>query len=657
VALPGGWVGVPLAGALVAAAAMVWLRRRHRYVPPPPGPAPLDDPDLQPLPPVLTTLRRAVREHAPDLLHPTRPAQPTVTEYTGGDAETRPDLPPVGPGGTDLAGAGGRVGVGGLGLLGAGAGAAARALLVATLSSGTPADPDARGRIVIPADTLSDLLGAHAAQVGPLPRLTVTADLSEALTHVEELLIERRRVLQEHETTDVAGIRAADPFHPPMPPVLLLSQTPPPHLRARLTTTLHLGAPLQISAVLLGQWPRGDTLSVGPHGHTTGGDPTRLAVLDVPSTRQLLAVLQEAHTGQPTTTHVVTPAGPDPAAPAPRAATGPSTVEDAPPPDPTTAVAPAPTPPTTPEDHTGAATGAAQTNPAPQTRAHPPHPVRIRLLGETTILDRDNNPVPGLRHHARELLVYLAVHRSGADLSQIMEAFWPTATVRRASERLSTEAGDLRRRIRQAAADNNIQPLVNTGGHYHLHPDLLDIDVWRLIDALHQATASTEPATRIAALRQAVHTHTGGLAEGHHYDWIDQPREQLRRHGIRARLQLAQLLGGTEPAAAADLTRSAADLDPLNEDAARQSMRALAVIGDTAGIRTRLQQLRDALDDIDEEPAGETIALAAQLQRTISTAGRPGPPPAGREPGTGNRTTAPATAPPPAAHSRDRACP
>ena len=47
-----------------AAAAMVWLRRRHRYVPGTLAGPVLDDADLQPLPPAVTLLRRGVRRAA-----------------------------------------------------------------------------------------------------------------------------------------------------------------------------------------------------------------------------------------------------------------------------------------------------------------------------------------------------------------------------------------------------------------------------------------------------------------------------------------------------------------------------------------------------------------------------------------------------------------
>ena len=202
-------------------------------------------------------------------------------------------------------------------------------------------------------------------------------------------------------------------------------------------------------------------------------------------------------------------------------------------------------------------------------------------------------------------------------MPDIMEAFWPTATMRRASERLSTEVSDLRGRIRQAAADPKSQPVINTGGRYHLNPELLDIDVWRFTDALRRATTSTDPNTKTRALREAIDAHTGTLADGWDYDWIEPSREQMRRHAITARLHLAELHAGSDARAAADLTREAADLDPYNEDLARKAMKAHARICDADAIRAQLHQLRIALDEIDEEPSAETIALAAQLQRDL----------------------------------------
>jgi len=633
VELPGGWIGLPLAAAVLAAAAVVWKRRRHRHTHAVHIALDIDEPDLRPLPPAVTRLRRAVRENAPTLLDPPATSLPTVTDYATGHADTM-HLPPIGPSGPDLSGLTGVVPTGGLGLAGDGAEPAARALLVATLSTGSPTDPDACGHVVIPATTLTTLLGAHAVHLGHLPRLTVTPNLSEALTHLDELLIERRRILQDHDTNDLPELRRATPYHPPIPPVLLLADVPPPDQRARLTTTLHLGVPLQITAVLLGDWPRGDTLTVDQHG-LTDQRGQRLAVLDIPTTMQLLQVLREAHTGEPAPTAPVETTGDTRAASGatPHAQAARAAAAHHPAPPDTGEVTDQPPDPAAVSDASAASTPAAPQHPASGTRPRPkPQPVRIRLLGPPTIHDRDGAPVPGLRHHARQLLVYLILHRAGADLPDIMEAFWPTATMRRASERLSTEVSDLRGRVRQATADPKAQAVINTGGRYHLNPDLLDIDVWRFADALRRAAASTEPAAKTQALCEAIDAHTGTLADGYDYDWIEPPREQMRRHAITARLHLAELLASRDAHAAADLTRAAAALDPYNEDLARKAMTALARIGDADGIRVQLHQLRVALDEIDEEPSAETIALAAQLQRDLHHRTPPGDDPNVQQP-------------------------
>ena len=629
--VPGGWIGLPLAAALVTAAATVWLRRRHRYVPQPVGLEHLDDPDLRPLPPVVTRIRRAVRQQmVPELIDTATAQNPALVDRAANRDHQR--LRPTGPAGLHRAGLRSRVPPAGLGLVGPGAHPAGRALLVAMLSTHAPADPDAAGHVVVPASTMRTLLGAEADQFGQIPGLHVTGTLSEALTHLDELLMQRRRLLEDHD--------AADPPHPPLPPVLLLAQTPPASLCAQLAATLRLGAPLQISAVLIGDWPAGATLTVHHDGHTTGAgaDTDRVDVLDVPTTGQLLDVLREAHTapaGRIPPDQTPHPADNPAAAPPPHsnaphpaqpASTAP--VADA---DPlnagtsTPSAAPEAAPDAPPAPDAADAARPAATRPGTNAAAATKHtlrlPVGIQLLGEPRILDQDGNPIPGLRHHARELLVYLTVHRSGANLSTIMEAFWPNANLSRAEQRLSTEAGNLRRRIREAAGDQHraIQPVINTGGRYHLDPNLLDIDAWRLADALRQAGTATDPDARITALRQAVDAHSGPLAAGHDYDWIEQPREQLRRYGIRARVSLAEALAPRGHAhRAAHLLRAAADLDPINEDLARQAIHALAETGDATAVRAQLQQLRTALGGIDEEPSTETIALAARLLREIA---------------------------------------
>jgi DNA-binding SARP family transcriptional activator len=206
--------------------------------------------------------------------------------------------------------------------------------------------------------------------------------------------------------------------------------------------------------------------------------------------------------------------------------------------------------------------------------------------------------------------VLLVLHRRGIDLPDIMDAFWPDATMRRAAERLSTEAADLRRHLRHAAGDRHVQPVINTGGRYHLNPDLVDVDLWTFTDELHAATTSSDPATH---LRRAVDRHTGPLADGLDADWLTPHREHYRRLAVRARLRLADLLTDTDPTLAADLATAAAAADPHNDATTRHGMHAATRIGDQPRAAALFSRLVIALRDIDTEPAAETLALARHL--------------------------------------------
>ncbi len=126
-----------------------------------------------------------------------------TTDSSGAEAP----LPPIGPSGLHLSGLPDPLPATGLGLTGDGANAAARALLVATLSTGSPDDPDARGHLITTTDTLTQLLDAYADQIRPMPCLTVTDNFADALTHVEALLIERRRLLDDRDADDLAKTR------------------------------------------------------------------------------------------------------------------------------------------------------------------------------------------------------------------------------------------------------------------------------------------------------------------------------------------------------------------------------------------------------------------------------------------------------------------
>jgi two-component SAPR family response regulator len=593
--IPGGWITPGLAGALIAAVGIVWRRRRHRHQPTPITSPRLDDADLLPPLAAMTRIRTSLRRTAPETLDEQPTPAPTVRQYR--TAVVKPELPPVGPSGSDLAGAAALPLTTGLGLTGDGALDAARGLLVATLAAGSDNDADAKGRAIISAATLATLLGVSAVDLGHLDRLTVTASDADAITQLEEEIIRRSRLLADAQAADVGTLRDTNVHAEPLPQLLLIAEPPGPAWSSRLVTAIRLGRSVDIGAAVIGDWPTGTTLTVAADG-TTGNDHTpRLAVLDAAATADMLGVLREAHGDGPA--HAESPVHP-------RTAAEPEQVEPTPA---TTITAP---PATAAADNAGRL------------------PVAVRVLGRAAVLDHDGQPSPGIRSKAIELLVYLAVNRHGADLTDIMEALFPDANMRRAKERLSTVTADLRKHIRQAAAPagtdqpgrQRLEPIPNTGSRYHLDPAIVSVDWWTVLDRYEATAAATDDEQRLSHLTAAIEAAGGGLAEGADYDWIDTDREVVRRHRIKLHAHAATLLADTDPHRSWLLLEQACQIDPLSDELARTTMRAAATLGDADAIRHRLTTLRDALDAHGLELSDETEALATELLRQL----RPPPP-------------------------------
>jgi DNA-binding SARP family transcriptional activator/LysM repeat protein len=590
----GGVMGAGLAAGLVYAAGMVWRRRRHRYRPSPiTSPTP-DDRDLATPLATLTRLRHGVRRCAPELLDATARPEPTVREYLS--APVKPEPPRTGPSGAELAGLGTLPVTGGVGLDGPGARGAARAALVAALTSGSPDDPHAQGHVVVPATTLAGLLGASAMDLQPTPRLTIMATLPDALATVEQEIIRRSRILADHDAADVHRLREHATFAEPLPQLLLIADAPSDSWHNRLATAAQLGTAVDIGTVLIGTCPNATTVTVDDDGRTRAGDGQRLAVLDAAATTNLLVLLAEAH-GDTTTPP-----------PAESSATQPHHTDTSPtraPSSGTATTAPVPDFPTS----TGALSGR----------------VPARVLGRPALLDTDGTPVRGLRAKSLELFVYLVVHRDGATLTSIMEALWPDVTVSRATERLSTCVANLRTTIRSLARtgddrpDRKLEPVINTGGHYHLDPTLLDVDWWTVLDAYTAVATTSDDDTRLAHLRTAITViHGRSLADDMPYDWIDTDREHARRRLITIYADAASLLADTDPHTSRAYLDTACALDPLSDDLARRAMQAAANVGDADGVRHRFALLRAELDDAGIDIDAATEHLAADLLQDLN---------------------------------------
>ena len=636
----GSWVPWGVAAAVAAAMAVVWLQRRRRYHPRrldevDSDPDQLDlaepDPATRGEPATVSRIRRALRMRSggdlpqPALEPGTEPdprpeagpgagprASQTAPAAGLGHAE-RPPLqpaPPVEP-----------LPEGGIGLVGPGVEAAARGALVAALSAGAPVDPDAQTEVVVPAAVVVTLLGADAVTLGTWRRLRVTPDLDSALAVAEARLLSTARLLDEYELEDLAALRAAAPGERPVPPLLLIAATPDGEARMRTRNALGLGAGLGVSALLLGSWSHGPTITVEADGTcrpaTGGGDlplgiPARMAVVDQQAALELLATVREAHTGRaalpaaaPATQHPATDGEDDRVDDEKKAGPG---REDA----------RQPVPEPAGREPARAPAGGEQPGSEPSAAGLPT--ARVRVLGQPEIEDWQKAGRP-LRQAAVELLTYLACHRDGAAPEQIQEDLWPDSRRRLAATKLHTAASNLRHLLAAAAGADDEQAgayLRKEKGRYRIPPEPVAIDLWTLQREHTRAHCATDPAVQVEALRRACEAYRGELAAGRDYEWITSYREAARALALDAHTTLAALLADEDQGEAARLLLAAVQVDPMAEQVYRQAMRACGRIGDAETIRALLRQLAGQLEAVGGEPADETTGLAEKLRAELN---------------------------------------
>jgi DNA-binding SARP family transcriptional activator/LysM repeat protein len=683
----GSWLDIGLAAAIAAAVALVWMHRRHRYIPRPvTGDDHGDDPDLAPLPPPINQAMAALRrlghgDHQPDGDHPDGDDPdvedervPDATADRSGDTDDR----------TADRGRDGAAGVltepriampvvpalahplaavwppAGVGLVGPGAAAATRGFLVAGLAAGGLTQPDARAWVIMPSATAATLLGAAAVSLPATPRLTVTAGLDDALDLLEQQVMHRSRLVYQHETDTVTALRDDDPYEEPLPPVLFLADATTLHERTRIVAVLTQGQRLDIHGVLLGAWPDGNTITVDADGTTRpadgdagrhGAHPAdigRLSVIDLTEAANLIAVLAESHTGRP-----------QPPAPTEPAPANPSTAH--PPTDQPTATPQSPHDAAIgPADPPGAAVGVGSgpvaftpvagltrdaaaimtAEPDPQDEydegieSDQPQPesdqprsgrVAVTVLGPPQIVGASEDAKKKLLHRGTELLVYLAARDIAVPVDRILEDLIPEAPHNTAPAWLHNYVSSLRGAMRATGGDGTYV-LRPRNGWYALDPATIDIDLWRMRAAIKTAAHTDDPEQRLAALRDAVACYRGHLADGHDYLWIESYREGVRRHALDATTALLQALEG-RPEEQLAVATAAIGLHPHAESLYQTAMHAHHQRGDLDAIRQLRRDVTAALADLDAEPGPDTLTLADRLAADLQTRPRRTPQP------------------------------
>ncbi|MGI5525833.1 BTAD domain-containing putative transcriptional regulator [Micromonospora sp. CA-259024] len=584
VALPTqGWISLGLAVAIAAVAVLLRLhRRRHARLifPAPVSPGP--QPTLTP----------------PSLTHVETIGSRDLNTAVGGHRRASPAVPA--PIGVDLEG--NEVSLfhlpgPGLALGGADAIPAARAVLAAVLTTGVTDSATARPVVVTTADLLARLLPPGAPLMGLDPdgtaydgdQLIVLADTAAAVTHAEEEMIGRRRLLDAFDTTTIADLNARTDHAETQPPYVLLIDAASRHA-ARVQAVATHRTVLDLHPVLLGQHDGMPNVEITGEGTITGENPhpvARWSTLGADDLAAVLAMLTAALARPEAGSDVDDPPAETPPAAAPTEATEPVPVQ--------------------PDDAAAL--------------------VRLRVLGPVTV-STDAGPIAtGMRSGSYTALAVLAAHPAGRTLDQLADDLHPDVDPSAAVKRVRTDIGTARRVLRTATGHSEPMFIVYdpATGRYQLDPEIVTVDLWQMLTAIHRATTTDDEADTLATLRRATELYAGDFAEGHDHTWATDYATSHRHQILTAYARIAEILEPDHPDQAIAALERAADLDPFNEELYQRIMRIHGRQQRPDAVRRTLRRLEERLADLgDAEPSQATRRVAErQLQPTPVSGGRP----------------------------------
>ncbi|GIF16859.1 bacterial transcriptional activator domain-containing protein [Actinoplanes teichomyceticus] len=570
---PQGWVSLGLAVLLTAVASLVRLQRRRRARPAFPVPARLAS-QPAPLPESLALVETAACRlgsgAGPDHL----PATSTVDAPIGVNAAGREvglfELPGLG-----------------LALHGDEADAAARAVLTAVLATGITQRTEARPIVITTTGVLARLLPDGPPVLGLDPdgtsydgeRLIVLADAATAVTHAEEEMILRRRLLDNFDLDTIEALNGRTDHAEIQPPYVLLIEATPRHA-ARLRAVGAHRAALHLHPVVLGE------LDGIPTAETAG--VVRLSTLAASDLAAVMTMLTDA-TARPEPGHDID--------------------IDPPPSDPAAA----------PHE-----VSAEQDEPVPSQQAEASAPVRLRVLGPVLVETETGAVATGMRSGSYTVLASLAAHPGGRTLDQLAADLHPDTTPSTAGKRIRTDISTTRRVLRAATGNGQAMFVVYdpATGRYRLDPELIAVDLWQMLTAIKAANTADNDTQALALLREAAELYGGDFADGADQTWITDYATTYRHQILSVLARIAELLEADHPDQAVTALERALEFDPVNEELYQRIMRIHGRAGRPDAVRRTLRRLEDRLADLGGAEPSEATRRVAERQLRPATATR-----------------------------------
>nr|WP_308785029.1 bacterial transcriptional activator domain-containing protein [Phytohabitans houttuyneae] len=484
----------------------------------------------------------------------------------------------------------------GLALHGAGAVPAARAVLAATLATGAADTVDARPVVATTGDLLARLLPEGAPAIGLDPggttydgeRLIVLADTAAAVTHAEEEMISRRRLLNTLAADTIADLNARTDHAETQPPYVLLIEATDRHAGRLRAVATHRAA-LDLHPVIIGALNGLPTVEVDSDGAVTSQEPNPVRQLSTIGAADLAGVL-----GMLTDALARPEAGTD--------------IDD-PPAEPALAsTEPGEPVPVQPRD------GSAL--------------VQLRVLGPVTVTS-DTGPIAtGMRSGSYTALALLAAHPAGRTLDQLAAALHPDTDKDIAVKRVRTDITTTRRVLRAATGHDEPMFIVydQTTGRYRLDPETVAVDLWQMLTAIDTANTADDDTAALAALRQAADLYGGDFADGHDRTWVVDYATAYRHQTLTVYARIAEVLEPDHPDQAVAALETAVELDPVNEELYQRIMRIHGRQHRPDAVRRTLRRLEERLADLgDAEPSQATRRVAERQLRPAAPTSRARP--------------------------------
>ncbi|HEV2809919.1 MAG TPA: bacterial transcriptional activator domain-containing protein, partial [Acidimicrobiales bacterium] len=245
--------------------------------------------------------------------------------------------------------------------------------------------------------------------------------------------------------------------------------------------------------------------------------------------------------------------------------------------------------------------------------------VEVRVLGPVEVVGR--GPVP--RAKSLEAVVYLAMHRDGADSDRLRWALWPEGSERTTWDTTSSVA---RKWLGQASDGTLLLPKAyHNRGLFRLD-ELVGTDYERFRDAVALAE-HLDGAAAVALLRSALELVRGRLFDGlvgkAHWVKYEGHDAELEAEIVDAALRMSELcLANGDVEAATWAAHRAQRVSPYDEGLTRALMTAADRAGNPAGVEAAWDDIC-AKVEADVEPYDqvhpETLALYQKLRRPSKT--------------------------------------